>query len=433
MATSGQPATLDDALAFFNKGSLGRAESVCQRILKCDRQSTGALFLLALIHNDRGESSAAIETYERLLAINSNLPEANYNLGMLLQTAKRLPDAISCFRRAIELKPAWSEAHNNLGVALLAADDRNGAADCFRKALEIAPDYPAAALNLGNALVKGAKLEAAEDKVAICQRAVDLCPESGQAYHNLGVVLENDGRVEESLAALRRAVELKPDAQMWKFYLACRDRGANADATPTSYVTELFDAYADRFDEHLVGRLEYRTPQLLYAALSDCCPQGTWDILDLGCGTGLCGEVFESRVRTIVGIDLSPRMVDVARSKQKYAELLVGDMTVLMAGLSRQFDVVLAADVFGYVGDLNATFGQVAKVLRPGGLFTFSVEKCDGNGFELNPTRRFSFSLPYLHDLAARHGLEEVHLASGALRKQAGKAVMGYIPVLRKP
>jgi predicted TPR repeat methyltransferase len=141
----------------------------------------------------------------------------------------------------------------------------------------------------------------------------------------------------------------------------------------------LFDVYAQRFDSHLVQVLNYSVPEKL-AASAALFPSGgeKWAILDLGCGTGLSGAAIAQFARHMVGVDLSSKMLDKARERNLYARLEQLDLLAMMeAEPAASYDVVFAADVFVYLGKLDELVSQARRLLRPGGLFAFSVESLE--------------------------------------------------------
>eukprot|EP01042_Synura_sphagnicola_P002304 gene2304-2757_t len=166
------------------------------------------------------------------------------------------------------------------------------------------------------------------------------------------------------------------------------------------------------------------------------------DILDLGCGTGQAGSWLEDYARSLVGVDLSSEMAKQARKRMVYSEVVVGDVAEFLdAQIGRKngarFDLVVAADVMAYIGELAAVSRQVAAVTRPGGLFAFTVETVDSalvseqKGYVLQPSGRFGFAKPYVTSLAAESGglwtLIRVH--DFAPRVDSGRPVPGALGV----
>jgi predicted TPR repeat methyltransferase len=165
------------------------------------------------------------------------------------------------------------------------------------------------------------------------------------------------------------------------------------------------------------------------------------NVLDLGCGTGLVGVEIGSRSRRLVGIDLSPNMIERARARNLYTELRCTD---LMRGIAMEqaeqarYDVVTAADVFIYVGKLDAVVPAVRKVLNPGGLFAFSAEALEATGeipprgYRLGVMGRYAHSAEYLRQLAELNGFHVELLRSIRIRLEHRRPVEGWLTVWRR-
>jgi SAM-dependent methyltransferase len=98
------------------------------------------------------------------------------------------------------------------------------------------------------------------------------------------------------------------------------------------------------------------------------------DVLDAGCGSGWYTEWLVRNGAQVVGIDLSGRMLDLARQRLAgRAELSLADVSDLHAQRDGSFDLVVSSLVLHYVGDLKKAFSELARVLRPGGLLVFST------------------------------------------------------------
>ncbi|MEZ6034486.1 MAG: tetratricopeptide repeat protein [Planctomycetaceae bacterium] len=426
---SSQRRLLDQADLHLRAGRVKRAKALYQQILRQDQKCSEALFAIALLLYDAGELEAAAERLRQLLNLRPELAEAHFNLGTILNALGQLESASEAFTRAIELQPSFADAHNNLGIVYREQGHPEQALACFQEAVRCAPDSLAAMLNYGTALLKSQQIDKA---VEVCHQNLAGHPESPDAHYALGIALEQAGQSSAALQYLREAVRLRPEVAEWQFHLAACEGSVSPSSAPAEYVASLFDAYAARFDEHLVGQLGYRTPQHLREAVQQLTNRHFKRALDLGCGTGLCGEVFKSIVECLVGVDLSSQMVSAARQRGIYHDLKVSDIGTFLDDEVVESDLVLAADVFVYIGDLSDTFVRVSRILRTGGLFAFSVEANSGDTWQLGSTRRFSHGLPYLQQLAKLHNLTQRAVSSVVLRTDGGKEVSGWIMVLEK-
>ena len=138
-----------------------------------------------------------------------------------------------------------------------------------------------------------------------------------------------------------------------------------ADRPAPAYVARLFDDYAPRFERHLTSELGYRGPRILRDAVEAVAPVRRFRrALDLGCGSGLAGAAFRPIVESLAGVDLSPAMIEEARRTGVYDGLEVGDVAAFLAKqTSGEADLILAADVFVYLGDLAPTLQAAAAAL----------------------------------------------------------------------
>jgi predicted TPR repeat methyltransferase len=201
-------------------------------------------------------------------------------------------------------------------------------------------------------------------------------------------------------------------------------------------VRALFDDYAPRFDRHLVKNLNYRGPELVHDAVRSSCtrsgrPFRFRRVLDLGCGTGLMGRALEGRFEAIDGVDLSPKMLGRAKRTHLYDQLHEADLLgFLKAAGERTFDLVTAVDVFVYLAALDEVFCGVRRVLARDGLFAFTVQASEGEGFSLGEDARFAHGAPYLRDLAAAAGFATLLFEPVSTREDHGEPVPGFVLVL---
>jgi predicted TPR repeat methyltransferase len=256
------------------------------------------------------------------------------------------------------------------------------------------------------------------------------------AEHYRANVLRALGRREDAIAAYRRARDLGADPAGIAFALAALGVGALPSSAPADYIKGLFDQYAGHFDQHLVGTLAYRTPELLKdlllghlgsAPLLDAA-------LDLGCGTGLCAPLLRPMTRRLVGIDLSEKMLDKARDAGLYDELACADIVDWLRLRDARWHLVLAADVLVYIGDLAPLFGEVARVSRPGGWFAFSVEALTTDspaGYAITASNRYTHAPAFVRACAQAAGLTVVEQREAVLRKEYGREVGGLLFLLR--
>jgi predicted TPR repeat methyltransferase len=271
----------------------------------------------------------------------------------------------------------------------------------------------------------------------LLEQCLELAPGWAAAWFGLGAAREKSGEAEAAAIAYRRTLTLDQNDVLGASLALARLGAAEIPtAAAPAYVARLFDQYAARFDEHLVDRLGYRAPNLLRDAVTEVCahtnrPMHFARALDLGCGTGLAGAAFRDCVEHIAGVDLSGGMIGEARRKGLYDALCVADaLDHLRASPDGAFDLILAADVLVYIGDLAPLFTQVAHALTPGGLFAFTAESRDGEGYAIGPETRYAHSRSYIGRVARGVGLAVRLLQAAAPRNNKGTEVSGLIAVV---
>ncbi len=279
--------------------------------------------------------------------------------------------------------------------------------------------------------------QAAADLAA---QTAEIAPGFAPAYALLGRSLAALGRNEAAAEALKEALALDTEDQLGvRIDLARIGALAPAEAISEGYVRALFDQYAGEFDRHLTEDLHYRGPEILKAALSDACAALSRKphfkhAIDLGCGTGLIGRSFSGMIGRLVGVDLSPAMVEKAKATGAYAELHVAGAVDFLDGQPPgQADLVIAADVLVYLGDLFPVFREAAAALAPGGLFAFTVQDHGGQGFSLGFDARYHHADAYVRTVAEDAGFTIVISRDVSTRKERGLDLPGRAVVLLRP
>jgi predicted TPR repeat methyltransferase len=416
-------------IALKDSGKMDAAIAAFRQAIALKADYTEAHRNLGSALYQAGQLAEAISALREAIALRPDFAEAHSNLGAALRDAGMLEEAIVACRRAIALKPEHSDAHNNLANALLDQGQAGAAIAEYRESLRITPVSASAWYNLGTALRAGGETEEA---IAAFRKAIDLKPDHAPASGNLGHALKAMGRNDEAIAAYRHAIALRPDSPDWHHVLDAMTGGLST-TTPASYVRSLFDSYARDFDDHLTGQLHYRVPEQFLDAILPLAPGRQFDILDLGCGTGLCGAQFRPYARHLTGVDLAPAMIAKARERGIYDILITSDITDAMRDREESCDLILAGDLFNYVGALGETFAAAARALRGDGLFAFTLERHDGEGFILHDRVRFAHSLTYVRELSQAHGFTELHVREIAVRRSGPGQVEGWLVVLGKP
>jgi predicted TPR repeat methyltransferase len=372
-----------------------------------------------------GRVDEAIDAYRQAIGRDPNDAPTYFHLALAHQARAQPVEVRKALLKAAEAEPRFAPAWYGLGVLEAESSRWELAAAMFRRAIAVRDDYAAAYRALGQVLEAAGKEEEAQ---RVGQQAEWAARESARAAN---ARLREQGSVEE----LERRLTPDNESRDLQFGLASALRLMPPAAVPADSLVELFDKYADNFDRHLREQLQYRLPEMLGEAIASLgLSLASLDILDLGCGTGLCGAAVKPLAKILVGVDLSPGMIQKARERGIYDRLEVGDLVAVTQALPpRSFDLVICAEVLNYIGDLLPTFQAIAAALRPGGRFALSVEAGAGERYDLQPNRRYRHAKAYVQRLAAMQGFVEERFDLVPLRLEKGAPVAGHLVILRLP
>ncbi len=274
----------------------------------------------------------------------------------------------------------------------------------------------------------------------LMEQALELVPAWAAGWYRLATYREKAGNASGAIEAYRRTLEIEEDDIFGaELKLALLGAVETPPQPPSSYVERLFDDYADRFETSLVGKLDYSVPQKLAALLASTGRRYALAV-DLGCGTGLLGPEIRARVDRLEGFDLSQNMLAKAAEKEVYDHLAQADLSLapeatgLFAdGPQARADLVTAADVLMYLGNLESVFEAMVALAAPDADFAFSVEDAGaGEGFILAPSLRYAHSETYIRELCARHGLTVAEVVKTVIRKDGANVISGILFLARK-
>jgi predicted TPR repeat methyltransferase len=390
----------------------------------------------AMVLNNRGNAlralgqiEAALQSYSMALQFSPNYPEAYYNRGIAKQAAGLLIPAIDDFDHALRLKPDYAAAYFASGTSLQSLHRYSDALASYERAIQAKPDYAEAFFNRGIVLQR---MHAYEEALRSYDQALQFRSTYANAHQCRGNVLRVLGQASEAIIAYQRALEHGADAVQVNYALAALGVGAVPTTAPSGYVKELFDQYADHFDQHLLGVLGYEVPQLIERAIERHLDVAGIDSLDLGCGTGLCGPFLRPYSLNLVGVDLSQNMLNKAHQRKLYDQLVCGELSAFLATQIETYDLIVAADVFVYIGDLSGVFCGVSRALRSNGLFCFSVETGNTEDFTLRASNRYAHSLSYLQRLADLNELVIQESKEEFARRDNGKVIAICVVLARR-
>ena len=417
------------AVERHRSGRLDEAEAIYRRLLAADPDDAEAHHMLGLVAAQTGRIDEAERHLEAAIARRPDHPEAHNNLGNLRQLQGRLEEAVAAHERAVAIRPDNVKAHFNLAVALTRSGRPEEAERSYRRCLELDPAMGEAHHNLAKLLRSRQRLDEAE---ACLMRLLELRPKDAEVHESLGALMRDAGRLADAARWFERAMRLDPKRAHLR-HLVAAYTGRTTDAAPADYVEHLYDNLAESFDDWLVHVLDYRTPQALRAMLFDVLDDDHRfrRALDLGCGTGLAGVEIAPAADELWGIDLSRRMLDVARGRGIYQRLEVSDIEAFLERTDATFDLFVAADVFVHIGNLARVFELVSRRAEEGALFLFSTEISDAGDFALNPTGRYAHARRYIEALAGGSRFTILKCDRHPLRTERDAFVIGNCYLLQ--
>jgi predicted TPR repeat methyltransferase len=421
------------AITLHRDHRVTEANAVYAKVLEVDPDNPRALHFSGILAHQTGRSSDAVELISKSLEFAPDVADWHSNLGIVLQESSRFDEAIDAYRRAIALDPSHANAYSNLGVLLRATGKPAEAEESYRTAIRINPDHVDAHTNLG-VLLYGSQRR--EEAVTYFCRAITLRPRHPEARRLLALAHCTLGEVDKAISIFKEWLEENPGDPIATHMLsACTGDNVPARASD-SYVQQSFDSFAASFESKL-AKLAYRAPALVGAMLDDAGlePSGELNVLDIGCGTGLCGPLIKKYARRLTGVDLSAGMLAQAKEKQIYDELLQTELTEFLRDHPGAFDVIVSADTLVYFGALDEVSAAVCRALRPGGFFIFTVEHGTGDtapDHRLQTHGRYAHSRPYVERVLAANGLSVV-IGEAELRLESGVPVAGLVVRAQKP
>ncbi|MDX2163956.1 MAG: tetratricopeptide repeat protein [Gammaproteobacteria bacterium] len=418
------------AVNAHREGNLTRAQKFYEEILTANPNLVEATYNLALVHISQENDPAAISLLEKVLAINPGHHDALNNLGALLIKTQQLEQALQCFSTLVTIAPDHTEARNNLAATLLQLDRHYHAAQHYQILLDQTPDDIGARYSYGIALLESDDLQEAIHQF---EKILAKHPNHLNAKSNLGIAYLKMGHVDKAKNIFNKVLAENPDRPEIAYLYSALTGDTNPQKPPSEYIQNLFDQYAKNYDSHMTGGLAYEAPQKLKQLLDHHFEIKDIKIADLGCGTGLSGVEFQPCASLLHGVDLSPKMLELAKHKNIYHKLNHMDLVDFLNHAELPYDLLLAADTLNYFGDLTPIFHSAHHALTPTGLLLFSLESHDAETpWQLQKSGRYIHAKNYVQQKARDHGFEIVALEKSALRRQNHEPVMGWLCLLQR-
>ena len=427
---------LETALSHHAEGDFARAAELYGAISpQSSSFQEGQYYLCVALHH-LGQHRRAVEILRAALAASGGRVDWANKIGNILTAQDRFAEAADIFEQAIEKAPTQALLWINLGAARERLGDFPRAEKAYQAAISLEPESQEA-YRLLSALYAGQKMEL-ESVRAYCAGYI-VSPRETTTPYLLGKAYYVLGRLEEAAEVYRQWREVEPDNPVPAHLFAACSPQNDADTVPDrcsdNYVNVTFDDYASHFEGKL-SALDYRGPELLKRLMGMYFEgQAGLHVLDAGCGTGLCAPILQPHAKSLVGVDLSGSMLELARQRGLYEALHQAEIGAFLdAGVERPFDLIACMDTLIYFGALESIFRQFAEHLPPGGWLIFTSEICADNSklYQLNPSGRYSHSVAYLRKTMEASGFHCAVLDHEALRSELQQPVAGVIVLAQR-
>jgi predicted TPR repeat methyltransferase/predicted negative regulator of RcsB-dependent stress response len=395
----------------FQQSQFDQAESLFAETLQANPTFAEGLCMRGISLVKLGRPDEALASFAQAIRIRPDFVEARSNHATTLLELGRVMEGLEELDRVLVSDPGHVLSWNNRGNALFALNRYEEAIDSYDRALAIHPDFPDARTN---------RLLALGELNRGGPRFVEILCAQGEDMMRRGQYAQALKRFDEALA-------MQPDYP---------EALAHRATTLREGFKSLFDECAPDYEESMINNLNYRG-HIQVREMADRVWTGAktgLHVLDIGCGTGLVGDQFKQWAvgGRLDGIDFAPNMLEVARKRGIYDDLILGELEAFLSADGETYDLLVTADTIIYLSDLTPIFAGAAKRLRPGGQFIFSAEAMNGEGWEETPKHRFRHSESYLRGEAERHGLQFVAITSSMLRFESGMPVAGFTAAVQK-
>lgn len=387
---------------------------------------------IGILRRQQGQWATALAAFETALALEPDQPRAMANRAAALLDLGQSAAALDALEAARAQYPEDPSLRRNHALALVRTGQAAAALPLYASLrATAAPDLER---EYAEALLKAGR---ASDAIAPLRALTDALPTDPAVWFLLGEAARASGDPATAAAAYTQALALDPADRLGAGPArALLEGGPGPDGLPLPYVKALFDEYAPRFDTELTEKLQYQGPQRLREMLDQHAPRRGLRMIDIGCGTGLSGLPFADIAADLIGIDLSPAMLAQAAARGIYRELIEGDaVTALADRPAAEADLLLAADVLVYLGDLTRFHAEAARALAPGGLLLASVEAHPDPDapFSLHDGFRYQHGRAALERLLLAAGYRILALTPVTTRQNRGVPVPGLAYLAERP
>lgn len=384
------------------------------------------LMLGGLMAEKSGNVAGAFELLRKVVKMAPDWGPGWLELALLLARTNQFPEAIETAEKVLKLEPS------NPMVLAGAIDiaHRAGRVDMAVRllghGLSLHPNDPQLTILLATDL---ASLGQHTEAVALWDELATANPHApdvllGRLKANLAM-----GRLPQAAQDGEALLAIDSQNPVYAYYAAVA-HGQTPSQQPVAIVGKLFDEMSENFDVHLVQSLKYVLPKQVAEKLLAVRPDRKFNVLDLGCGTGLLGVCLGRLEGALVGVDVSREMIAQAVRHNLYDKFhAVNVHDALDATPESLYEVIAALDVFVYAGDVTKAIPDAHRILVPGGTFVASFEVAPevGPSMVLLPTGRYAHTRSSVTQMCQAAGFASIDTEDTVLRLENGEPVNGFV------
>jgi predicted TPR repeat methyltransferase len=373
----------------------------------------------------------AIQTFQEMIDFHKLDADVICNLGICFWKNHQLKQALTHFKFNLKNFPFHLETRENLAAFYLDLERIEKAMEQYHIMLHQDSDQLHIEFNLAACLQqKGIYDEAIYHYLHI----LHLSPRHFDTLYNLGCVHYALNNPKAANFYWQQCLEQQPKHPALLF-MTQRMQGLPVNqAHHLAYVKELFNHYAVNYEKHLKKHLNYKLPQFLNQFLNrHFIPNQFQNVLEIGCGTGLCASIIKPFSQSLIGIDIANKMIEKARKCHDYNETLNFDALSYLEQHPQSFDFIVAIDVIPYIFDLDAWIAACKQALRPGGYILFTTEISKNIPFSLEPTGRLSFHPATIQNICLKLELSIITEERVIARTQNNMPVPELFYLLKNP
>lgn len=406
-----------------------KAKYLFKRVIDVNPSHVSATFQLAQLYHAEKSYLKALPLYEKIIDIQPDDPECLNKIGLIHLAQDRFDEGLACLQKAFKINPELTDIHHNLACLYLHKKEYQKALTHWMKYLKTNQDNDTY-YNIGVCYLY---LGRYDDCTAHLFHVIKKDPNHYKSLINLGAAFLQKNHPSSACIYYKRAQEISPTPAI-AHILSALQQSSKPDTMPSDYVVDLFDNYAFHYDNHLCDVLDYQLPKHIQHLIQSHLHLDLNSLfaLDLGCGTGLSGQVIRPFCSSLIGIDLSPNMIEIAQKKSIYDQLICADIMATQAQYSQKVDLLLTADTVPYFGDLHSLFQLSLQYLKSDGYWILSIESDYSKPYDLMTSARFSHSPDYIIDLASQYGFSVFHSENVQLRTQQNQYITGMLFALQR-